>query len=416
MLKNYLITAWNVFLRRKFFTFINLFGIVLTLVVLIVAAAIADGVLSPTGPEKYSNNYLTIKRVSAFSADGNSNWASGLGYHYIKNHVKILTTPEKMSFYTSSFTSAAFKDGAKISHTMRRVDATYWEILDFEFIEGRAFNQQEFDSGQFLVVINEKLRDSYFNQTNVIGKSITVNNQRFTVAGVVKNVSQLELEAAADIWAPYTTSPSTAYKEQFLGDWSAMLYSSKPNGLKAIQNEYLNIVKNNFRPKDPEEFARAISAADTKFEAIARNTINNNDDFDSGANQLILSAIVLIILFMLLPSINMININVSRIMERSTEIGLRKAFGASSKHLVGQFLVESILLTAIGGIFGFAFAYGVLQFIVSVDLIPNAQFTINLKIFISGLVLILLFGLMSGIYPAWKMSKLHPVNALKGEV
>ena len=88
---------------------------------------------------------------------------------------------------------------------------------------------------------------------------------------------------------------------------------------------------------------------------------------------------------------------------------------ASSSHLVWQFLIENLLLTLIGGAIGFVLAFAILEFIVSVELLTHANFTINLRIFFSGLAMILLFGLMSGIYPAWKMSRLHPVQALKGE-
>ena len=120
------------------------------------------------------------------------------------------------------------------------------------------------------------------------------------------------------------------------------------------------------------------------------------------------------ILFMLLPTINLININVSRILERSSEIGIRKAFGASSRTLVGQFIVENLILTAIGGAIGFVGAILVLSTISSSGLIPYVWFEVNLRIFTYGMALILFFGVFSGVYPAWKMSRLNPVDALRG--
>ena len=111
------------------------------------------------------------------------------------------------------------------------------------------------------------------------------------------------------------------------------------------------------------------------------------------------------------------NINISRIMERASEIGVRKAFGAPARTLVGQFLVENILLTLVGGLLGF----------VAVD--PRAardqrraacssyaHFTLNLRVFAYGMALAVVFGLISGVYPAWRMSRLNPVDALKGGV
>ena len=69
----------------------------------------------------------------------------------------------------------------------------------------------------------------------------------------------------------------------------------------------------------------------------------------------------LALLFVLLPTVNLVNINVSRIMERASEIGVRKAFGASARTLVGQFIVENVLLTLIGGLIGLVLSLFVLR-------------------------------------------------------
>ena len=123
---------------------------------------------------------------------------------------------------------------------------------------------------------------------------------------------------------------------------------------------------------------------------------------------------LLVFLFMLMPTINLVNINVSRIMERSSEIGVRKAFGASSGTLIGQFLVENIFLTLIGGLIGFLLSALVLEMIADSGLIPYAQLGLNIRVFGIGLGLSLIFGFISGVYPAYKMSKLQAVQALKG--
>jgi putative ABC transport system permease protein len=108
------------------------------------------------------------------------------------------------------------------------------------------------------------------------------------------------------------------------------------------------------------------------------------------------------------------NINVSRIMERASEIGVRKAFGASSWTLVGQFIVENVLLTMVGGVIGFIGSLFVLRAITESGLIQYAEFHINYRVFFYGLGTAVFFGLFSGVYPAWKMSRLNPVQALKG--
>lgn len=101
-------------------------------------------------------------------------------------------------------------------------------------------------------------------------------------------------------------------------------------------------------------------------------------------------------------------------MERASEIGVRKAFGATSSNLTIQFLVENILLTLIGGGIGLILAYILVTILNNSGLIPNAQFQVNFTVFLAGLVFCLVFGLLSGVLPALRMSKMRIVNAIKG--
>jgi putative ABC transport system permease protein len=117
---------------------------------------------------------------------------------------------------------------------------------------------------------------------------------------------------------------------------------------------------------------------------------------------------------MLLPAVNLINLNTSRIMERASEIGVRKAFGASSRSLVGQFVVENLVLTLVGAALGFVASAWLLRAINDSGVIQYAELALNYRIFGWGVLLAVLFGLFSGVYPAWRMARLHPVQALKG--
>jgi putative ABC transport system permease protein len=107
---------------------------------------------------------------------------------------------------------------------------------------------------------------------------------------------------------------------------------------------------------------------------------------------------------------------VSRTLERATEIGVRKAFGATAGRLAGQFLVENVLLTLVGGALGLLLAVAVLHLLNGSHLIPYAHLGLNARVFGLGLGLTLLFGLLSGAYPAYKMSKLPANQALKGRI
>jgi putative ABC transport system permease protein len=114
--------------------------------------------------------------------------------------------------------------------------------------------------------------------------------------------------------------------------------------------------------------------------------------------------------------VNLVNINISRIMERASEIGVRKAFGAPARTLVGQFLVENVLLTILGGLIGLVMTFLVIRALNVSGILRYAEFGINARVFGYGMLIALVFGLVSGVYPAWRMSRLNPVDALKGGV
>ena len=134
--------------------------------------------------------------------------------------------------------------------------------------------------------------------------------------------------------------------------------------------------------------------------------------FPSGHTTTIFVAAAL--LFMALPALNLVNLSLSRILERASEIGVRKAFGASSVTLTGQFLIESIVLTMLGALIGLGLSAWGLRLLGSIDVVPYADLSLNLRAFLYGLVVALVFAVISGAYPAWKMSRLHPVEALHG--
>lgn len=102
-------------------------------------------------------------------------------------------------------------------------------------------------------------------------------------------------------------------------------------------------------------------------------------------------------------------------MERSSEIGVRKAFGASSKTLVYQFVVENIILTLIGGLIGLFLSVAAIYMINQADLITSLNLSLNLKVLFYSLIACIFFGLLSGVYPAWRMSRLNVVMALKAQ-
>jgi putative ABC transport system permease protein len=284
--------------------------------------------------------------------------------------------------------------------------------MEFNFLEGGPFTAEDDKQANFVAVINEATRKKFFGDEAAIGKYIDVDGQRFRVIGVVANVPILRMTSFSDIWVPISSTKNNNYLTQKMdGDYQAVILAKREQDFPAIKSEFQSrLTQVEFT--DPREFNRAIGAAETPFEFISRMFTFRQEQ--QQPNTLLAFIVMLMILFMLLPTVNLININVSRILERASEIGVRKAFGASSWTLVGQFVVENVMLTLVGGAAGFIGSLLALRLIAESGVIAYADFHVNYRIFLYGLALTIFLGLFSGVYPAWRMSRLHPVAALKG--
>jgi putative ABC transport system permease protein len=225
----------------------------------------------------------------------------------------------------------------------------------------------------------------------------------------------MHVNAFSDLWVPVSTDPSSDYRSQMWGEYTALFLARSKADIPAIQAEVARLATT-VKFDDPKEFNQAFFWADGKLDFFARQLLGTHKQQDSGAWLLLLVIGTLMLLFMALPALNLINLNTGRILERSSEIGVRKAFGASSRQLVWQFVVENILLCLAGSVLALAFAKGALLWLQTSGLIPYLQVHLNLAVFGWGLLLAVVFGLLSGVIPAWKMSRLHPVQALKGAV
>jgi len=409
MLKNYFKIAIAVLLRRKFFTFISLFGISFTLTILMTSTALVENILSASYPDYKRDQMLFVTRMT--KKNSKEGWinSSSLSLNFIKRYVSTLKVPDKIAFYSFGNSANSYVNNKKISLEFKFTNDVYWEATEYEFLEGKPYTRQQIDNAEHIAVISERTKKSYFGDAaKVVGKYIELDNVNYRVIGVVKGVPRTNRNFFGDVYLPYTVS-KTKYDDQgLMGNFGVALVGKSKADLPAMRSEYEKMLSKVPREKD---FDRLYAHADGAMEGLSRNLFGNDDSAGFGKMIAILSGVVL--LFMLLPTINLVNINITRIMERSSEIGVRKAFGASSKTLVYQFLVENIILTLLGGILGVVFSFIAIYVFNQSGFTPDFEGSLNFTVLSIGLGLCLIFGLMSGVYPAWRMSRLNVVAALK---
>lgn len=411
MFRNYLLTAWKVYARRKLYTAINLACIVLTLVVLTVIAAMAENALRPSGVEGRSDRFLQVWRVQ--TEHPGEGWVSGSspGYKLIQTQLRPLASVRVLATVGDAEPVSVYHQEQVHKRTLRQVDAAYWQVLDFRLLAGRLTQPADDDQGRAVVVVNQSTAHQLFGEGRALGHRIDIGGRGFEIIGVVAD--ELHINAYADLWVPIASQLSSDYRHQLTGRFNALLMADSPAGLPAVRADVERAARA-FRHDDHREGSVTHFWADSKLDMLARALTGNHSRADSGAGSVLAVAAGLALLFMLLPALNLVNLNMGRILERSTEIGVRRAFGATRGQLVAQLMQENLLLCLAGGAIALAGSALVLAWLEASGLVPYLRVHLNLAVFGWGLLLSLMFGLLSGAVPAWRMSGMQPVSALKG--
>lgn len=415
MLLSYLKLAWKVLLRRKFFTFISLFGISFTLMILLVVYAMFDYTVGPQTPERRVDRLLFTSDMWIWSP--NTANQSQPSYSFLERYIRPLRTPEKVSICTGGGRVVAYVGNTKLKLDQKYTDANFWQVLYFEFVEGRPYSAAEVAAAARVLVVNESSARNYFGTaTGVTGRTIEFDdNTRYRVTGVVRDVSAARGATYAEVWMPITTSTEDIRNPEYMGGCMAILLARRPEDVPPIQQEFAQAVARAPLPTDVYKWVKEVRLyAGPLLSTMVRQNQGEAGP-DDGVGRFWQQGVGLTLLFMLLPALNLVNINISRIRDRSSEIGVRKAFGATGGALIGQFLVENVFLTLLGGLLGLGLAAGALHLLNESGLIAYTQFSINGRVFGVALAAILFFGLLSGVYPAYKMSRLNPIKALKGD-
>jgi putative ABC transport system permease protein len=430
MFKNYLKITWAVMKRRKFYTFISLFGISMTLTILIIVAAFIESAFSPDYPETQRQRCLYVQTVKIIDQQNHSSSVNPISQYFIKTYIKTLPLIDKVAMSSRPIPTNTYLNGQKAKFWIKYTDSEFWDITQFSFLEGKGFTSEMIKNSDNSVIVSDLIRDQYFGKgVSVVGKSLEIDDASYRIIGVVKNCPVTQIFVSSDIYLPYTADKSPQKSGELSGSYTAIILAKSESDLPTIKQEFLSMLRKIPLGNDKDVEKRKLGKSDrsgSNFEPdtlIAHTesyveTYTSNiagTDTDSGKSTFFTILCIFAVLFMLLPALNLININISRIMERASEIGIRKAFGASSGVLSIQFVVENVILTVLGGVIAVFLSLIAFVYLNShgVGPIKTLNLNINWLVVLIALLMSLVFGLMSGAYPAWRMSKLSVVDALK---
>lgn len=281
------------------------------------------------------------------------------------------------------------------------VNSNFQDVNNWTMTSGRFFSDKNVQNRERVAVVGQTVVKNLFADEDPVGKEIRVKNIPFRVIGVLKSKGNGTMGNDQDdtVLIPYTTS-----MERVEGiDYLRMVYvvAKDDEGIDRLQADIENLlrVRHNIKDTNLDDFN--IQNMKSIMETVAQTT---------GTFTLFLGAVAAISL--VVGGIGIMNIMLVSVTERTREIGVRKALGATYSVIVTQFLIEAVVISLMGGFIGIAFGIGASKVI---GMVSGMSTVVSVPTIIMSFVFSMAIGLIFGIYPARKAAKLNPIDALHYE-
>lgn len=272
------------------------------------------------------------------------------------------------------------------------VGPEYPEIRNHQVSQGTFFNNSQYNLGKRVAVLGKSVVEELFGQENPIGKKITISDQRYLVLGVLEEKGVFfGVDADDQVFIPATTSMRHFDMENIQSLW---VQSQSSETIESTKKEIEKII---LRTLDEEDF----SILDTKGLLSVISQILGVLTAALGG----IAAISLVV-----GGIGIMNIMLVSVTERTREIGLRKAVGATPRAILTQFLIEAVFLSFFGGVIGILLGTIGSVIISRFFTTTITYWSIGLAFGVSALV-----GIIFGVAPAAKAARLNPIDALRYE-
>ena len=270
------------------------------------------------------------------------------------------------------------------------VDNNYIDLSNTELQSGRNISIIDIENKNKVCILGSNAATTYFNLSNPIGETIKINNDNYTVVGVLKESDNLD----DTILIPLTTSK---YLNEDTSINNILIKINDTTNIDKSTNEIENLIRKNYQ-----------IGADY-FTVTSSTSILESMDNINNTLSLLLGGIASISL--IVGGIGVMNVMLVSVSERTKEIGIRKSLGAKKKDIMKQFLIESLILCLTGGLLGIITGITI-GYILTLF---NISYTFSLSIIILSVSISIMIGLLFGIFPSYKAASLNPIDALRSE-
>ena len=403
-----LATAWVGVATHKLRSFLTILGIVIGVASVITLMSIGKGATASIleNIQSMGSDLITI-------SSGARTWG---GVRSAAGSVQTLTQQdaeaiaEQVAYVdlvapTYSTSLQLVVGGKNMNSQVTGVPPEYQEIQNLEVAYGTFFSDYEYQRGAKVVVLGSEVKETLFGDTTPIGQQMRMGSNIVRVIGVLESKGGMLNTSDDAIFIPLTAlqqtvaQPRTAQGERVVSSIALTVSTEEQADYVIEQITSLLRSRHELSPDDDDDFS--IMSMEEIAETVTEAT---------GIMTLLLGAIAAISL--LVGGIGVMNIMLVSVLERTREIGIRKALGARERDIWSQFLIEAAFLTLTGGIIGVIAGWVVSYIVSSLGLMTTV---VTADIVILAVSVSVGIGLFFGFYPAWNASRLNPIEALRSE-
>jgi putative ABC transport system permease protein len=405
----FLSTVWLGLSTHKLRSFLTMLGIIIGVASVITLMSIGKGSTAQilSNIESMGANLITISPTMGFGAGG----VRGMGG---STQTLTMEDAEAISQQVSYLSAVAPSSSSNLQlvvgseNTNSQVIGTtpeYMLVANLNLANGAFFSEQEYERGAKVAVLGSDVAETLFGSVNPVGQKMRMGTIIVTVIGVLESKGTGFNSADDAVIIPLTALQQTvaltrtAQGEKVVS--SIYLTVSDEGQADYVEAQITSLLRTRHRLADSDEDDFSISS----MEEIASSL-----EETSSTLTLLLGAIAAISL--LVGGIGVMNIMLVSVLERTREIGIRKALGAREQDIWSQFLIEATFLTFAGGIIGVIIGWGISMIINSTGTMATL---VTPDIVILAVSVSVGIGLFFGFYPAWNASRLNPIEALRSE-
>ena len=399
-------TLWS----NKIRSGLTMLGIIIGISSVIAITSIGQGVQKSTELqiEALGTNVMLVSAAAARTGgiSQGAGSASTLTWQDAQAIAKQVPAATAVSAFLQRGNIQVVRGDVNIATTAIGTDLNYPAVKNIQPETGVFFRQEDLDTAKPVVVLGSKVRNDLFTASeNPIGADIRIRGNRYSVVGVMEPKGSVGPQDLDDVvYLPLTNMSAQIVGNNALtgiainGFW---LESSDADELEAAQFQVTNVLRlrHHIDPPKLDDFR-------------VTNQVDIIKTFTDIMGSLTLMVTAIAGISLVVGGIGIANIMLVSVMERTREIGLRKAVGATSSAILSQFLMESIVISSIGGAIGIAFG---IAFAYAAATLFKFPFIVSLWSVVVGFVLSLIVGVLAGGIPARNAAKLDPILALHGD-